>query len=437
MFAADSRYMTVGLRPEAAAAPASSRRGWLRLDAGERLDYADHVALHATMPQLGPDELLAELELAGLTGRGGAGFPVHRKMQAVRSGAGPRVVVANAAEGEPASAKDKTLLATNPHLTLDGLQLAAGAVAADEAYLYVHGEPGMLALVQHAVRERRVAGADAVPVQVVAAPARFVAGEESAVASRVSGGPALPRSKPPRVFESGVHGRPTLVQNAETLAHVALIARHGAAAFRAAGHPSQPGTMLFSLSGAVHRPGVLEAPTGITIGALLSAAGGPSHHVGAVLLGGYHGGWLAWPQAREMQLCNDALRPHGLSVGAGVVVVLPADVCGVVETSRVLDYLAAESAGQCGPCVFGMPRLADTYRELAGGARGRRRSRRLTELGTALERRGGCAHPDGSLRFLRSAQTVFAAELDQHARGRCSAVSTRRILPTPGTHPPR
>jgi NADH:ubiquinone oxidoreductase subunit F (NADH-binding) len=435
MFHADSRYMTVPLRPDALPTPAdagAARRGWLRLDAVGQLGYADHVALHGPLPEPGPDELLAELELAGLTGRGGAAFPVHRKMGAVRAGAGRRVVVANGAEGEPASRKDKTLLARNPHLTLDGLQLAARAVGADEAYIYVHGDLAMLAVLNQAMHERRLAGVDRVDVQIACAPPRFVSGEESAVASRISGGPALPRSKPPRVFESGVHGRPTLVQNAETLAHVALIARHGAAAFRAAGDPSQPGTMLFSLSGAVHRPGVLEAPTGITIGELLTAAGGPSHHVGAVLLGGYHGGWVAWPQAREMPLCNDALRPHGLSVGAGVVVVLPAEVCGVVETSRVLDYLAGESAGQCGPCVFGMPRLAATYREMAGGARGRRRPRRLAELGAALERRGGCAHPDGSLRFLRSAQTVFASELDQHAHGRCSAVSARRVLPTPG-----
>jgi NADH:ubiquinone oxidoreductase subunit F (NADH-binding) len=170
----------------------------------------------------------------------------------------------------------------------------------------------------------------------------------------------------------------------------------------------------------------------VSVETLLAAAGGPSHHIGAILLGGYHGGWLPWPAARELPLSNAALRPHGLGVGAGVVVVLPADVCGVTETARVLDYLAAESAGQCGPCVFGMPRLAETFAEVARGARGRRRHRRITDLTTALERRGGCAHPDGSIRFLRSAQAVFAAELQQHAHGRCTAVSFRPVLPTPG-----
>ena len=433
MFRADSRDVTVPVRPHEPAAPPAPA-GWLRLHeaGGVTLSHADHERLHGPLPAIGADALLAEFERAGLTGRGGAAFPVHRKMLAVRAGAGRRVVVANGAEGEPASNKDKTLLATNPHLCLDGLQLAARAVDADEAYLYLHGDLSMVEIVNQALRQRRLRGVDSVAVQVACAPPRFVSGEESAVASRISGGPALPRSKPPRVFEAGVHGRPTLVQNVETLAHVALVARHGADAFRAAGHPSQPGTMLFSVSGAVHVPGVVEAPTGITIADLLAAAGGPAHHVGAVLLGGYHGGWVAWPQARDLPLHNEALRPLGLAVGAGVVVVLPADVCGVVETARVLDYLAAQSAQQCGPCVFGMPRMAETFRDVARGAGGRRRSRRLADLGTALERRGGCSHPDGSLRFLRSAQSVFAEELKQHGHGRCSAVAHRRVLPTPG-----
>ena len=407
--------------------------GWLALHAAASAprSLAEHQASYGALPVLTPDEIVAEVAAAGLTGRGGAAFPLHRKLTAVAGGAGPRVVVANGAEGEPASNKDKTLLATDPHLPLDGLQLAATAVGASSAYLYVHTDLRLVTLLNHALHERRRAGADVVPVELVCAPPRFVSGEESAVASRISGGPARPRPKPPRVFEAGVHGRPTLVSNVETLAHVALIARRGAAAFRAVGDAEQPGTMLFTVSGAVHRPGVVEAATGTTLGALLEAVGGPSHHVGAVLLGGFHGGWISGPQARELPLANTALRPHGLAVGAGVVSVLPAEVCGVAESVRVLDYLAAESAGQCGPCVFGLPRLASTFGELALGKGGRRRQRRLDELAAALERRGGCSHPDGSLRFLRSAATVFADELRQHAHGQCSAVSSQRILPTP------
>jgi len=309
--------------------------------------------------------------------------------------------------------------------------LAARAVAATAAYVYVHADPRLVSVLGHALAERRRAGRDLVPVELVCAPPRFVSGEESAVVSRIDGGPAKPRSKPPRVFECGVRGRPTLVSNVETLAHVALIVRRGAAAFRSVGDVDQPGTMLFTVSGGVHRPGVVEAATGTTVSALLDAVGGPSHHLGAVLLGGYHGGWVAWPQARDLPLANTALRPYGLAVGAGVVVALPAEVCGVVESVRVLDYLATESAGQCGPCVFGLPQLAETFREVARGKSGRRRQRRLDELSLALERRGGCSHPDGSLRFLRSVTSVFAAELELHAQKQCSAVAARPVLAIP------
>ena len=415
-------------------APALTGYGWLRLGetAGQPMSLAEHDAVHGPLPLASSAEIIAEVAAAGLTGRGGAAFPVHRKLAAVAAGPAPRVVIANGAEGEPASNKDKTLLRVNCHLTLDGLQLAARAVAATTAYLYVHSDPRLLRTLHHAISERRHAGRDAIPVELVAAPPRFVAGEESAVVSRIDGGDAKPRSKPPRMFESGVGGRPTLVNNVETLAHLALIVSRGATAFNTVGDQDQPGTMLFTVSGAVHGPGVVEAPTGTTVGELLDSVGGPSHHLSAILLGGYHGAWVAWPQARELPLANRVLRPHGLAVGAGVVVALPADVCGVAESMRVLNYLAAESAGQCGPCVFGLPRLAATFGELARGKSGGRRDRRLEELSTALERRGGCSHPDGSLRFLRSASAVFARELHVHAQRRCSAVAPAEVLPVPG-----
>lgn len=386
------------------------------------VSLAEHQAVHGAMPFDDPADLLAEVAASGLTGRGGAGFPVHRKMAGVLAGPGPRVVVANAAEGEPASAKDKTLLARNPHLTLDGLQLAAHVVGASSAYIYVHHSAALRSAVARAVEERRRAGLDRVPVEIAVAPPLFVAGEESAVVSKLSGGPARPRPKPPRVFESGVYGRPTLVQNAETLAHVALVARYGAAEFRRVGAEDQPGTMLFTVTGAVHHPGVVEAPVGTSFDAVLAAAGGLAQHAGAVLFGGYHGAWHPWPAARELVLSNAALRPHGLSVGAGVLVVLPAGTCGIRESVRILDYLARESAGQCGPCVFGLPALATTFREVAGGRSGRRHQRRLHQLASALEQRGGCHHPDGTVRFVRSAINVFGDELAAHARGFCTAL---------------
>src|SRR5438270_4943741 len=180
----------------------AARSGWLQLEAsgGSALSLAEHEAVHGACPSISAAQILTEVEASGLTGRGGAGFPLHRKLAAVAAGAGPAVVVANGAEGEPTSDKDKTLLATNPHLPLDGLQLAARATGATSAYLYVHADLSLMSLLSHALHERRRAGRDPVAVELVSAPPRFVSGEESAVASRISGGSARPRPKPPRVF---------------------------------------------------------------------------------------------------------------------------------------------------------------------------------------------------------------------------------------------
>jgi NADH:ubiquinone oxidoreductase subunit F (NADH-binding) len=385
------------------------------------------------LPDRSPTELLELVEASGLTGRGGAGFPTHVKMRGVLAGPAPRVIVANGAEGEPASDKDKTLLAANPHLVLDGLHIAASIVGAEQTYLYVHDAPDVVATARQAIAERRGLGTDEREVRLVTAPPAFVSGEESSVVSRISGGAAIPRSKPPRVFEAGAFGRPTLVQNVETLAQIGLIARVGAEEFRRVGPPSQPGTMLFTVSGAVRAPGVVEAPVGERLTTLIEAAGGLSAHPQAVLLGGYHGAWTPWRVARELTMSNEALRPYNLSVGAGVVVVLPSDACGPTEVARVLDYLADQSAGQCGPCVFGLPALATSYKEVVRGRRHSRHRRQLTELPAMLERRGGCHHPDGSLRFLRSAQQVFAGHLDSHRRGTCPLPGHPPVLPVPLT----
>lgn len=384
----------------------------------------------AALPDIPANALLDAVEAAGLTGRGGAAFPSHVKMRGVLAGPSPRIVVGNGAEGEPASDKDKTLLDANPHLVLDGLQLAARIIRAERAFLYVHDEPRVMSAVTRALAERRPAGHDDYDVELVGAPPAFVSGEESAVVSRMSGGAAIPRSKPPRVFEAGAFGRPTLVQNVETLAHLAVIARDGVDRFRSVGPPSQPGTMLFTVSGAVRWPGVVEAPVGVPLAALVDTVGGLTEPAQAVLLGGYHGAWVPWPVARDLTMSNEALRAHGLTVGAGVVVVLPAGVCGPAEVSRVLDYLARESAGQCGPCVFGMPALATSYREHLRTGR-RRHRHRLAELPAMLERRGGCNHPDGSLRFLRSAQSVFAGHLATHRSGECPLPRRAPVLPVP------
>jgi len=397
---------------------------------GRAATLAEHVARHGHVPYRGgPGVLISTIEQAGLTGRGGAAFPTARKMKAVLDGGKRAVVVGNGAEGEPAAWKDRALLTTNPHLVLDGLQLAAEAVDANKAVLYVQDDSMVQSAVERALDERAAAKVDKIEVELVVAPTRFISGEESALANRVSGGPAKPRFTPPRVFERGVKNRPTLVQNVETLGHIALIGRYGAPWFKQAGPSDDPGTMLVSISGVVS-PVVLEAQRGAAISAVFDRAGVDVSEVGAVLIGGYHGAWLGRDEAWTLHLDNKELKPKGAAVGAGVLVAFPKDRCGLHETARVVDYLAGESAQQCGPCMFGLPALADTLHHLASPQGAHRGTvDEIARLGTLVERRGACHHPDGSMRFVRSALRVFAPEVSMHASGRCSGTSNRQVLP--------
>lgn len=394
------------------------------------LPPALHEERYGPLPDLSPERIVDLVEAAGLTGRGGAGFPTHRKLRAVGAGRSA-VVVGNGAEGEPASDKDALLLTLSPHLVLDGLLLAARAVRTDRVHLYLEEGSPALGAVRTALADRARERRGEPVVRVVETPARFLSGEESAVANRIDGGPAVPRAVPPRVFERGVGGRPTLVQNVETLAHLALIGRFGAEWFRAVGTDAEPGSALFTVSGAVASPGVTEAALGTPVPDLVASAGGPTEPLSAVLFGGYHGAWLTEAEAASARLVNAHLRPLGAMVGAGVVVAFPASACGVVETARVLRYLADESAGQCGPCRFGLAAIAEALSELAGPGQSTGQRALVERWAAMVERRGACHHPDGAVRFLRSALRVFGAEFDQHAVGRCGAWSHAPVLPVP------
>jgi NADH:ubiquinone oxidoreductase subunit F (NADH-binding) len=395
----------------------------------------DHRASYGDPPRLVPGELAGLAAAAGLTGRGGAAFPTARKLQTVRANSGrrPAVVVANAAEGEPASYKDGTLLRARPNLVLDGLQLAATEVAARRVVLYLHRDVELAGSLRALLDRRERLGVDARHVEIVGAPDRFLAGEETALVSRVGGGLALPGYTPPRVFEAGVDGAPTLVHNAETLAQLALVARFGPAWFRSAGLPEEPGSMLAT----VHTEAgseVLEAVLGAPLAALIepSVSGAPGS---AVLVGGYHGAWLPGSRAASLRLANQDLRPLGAAVGAGVIAALPEDRCGLVETARVVGYLAAESAGQCGPCLNGLPAIARGLAELAGQAPRSSVVMDVARWAGLVEGRGACHHPDGTVRLVRSALDVFAAEVQHHIAGRCTATSRRPFLPVPAGIP--
>jgi NADH:ubiquinone oxidoreductase subunit F (NADH-binding) len=338
-------------------------------------------------------------------------------------------VIANGAESEPASDKDATLLWLSPHLVLDGLQLAAEAVGADTAILYTHvnRERDVGRRLREALQARQAAGVDRVPVQLAQAPARFLSGQETALVNHLAGGPAIPTFMPPRITERGLRGVPTLVQNAETLAHLALIARKGPRWFRSVGTDAEPGSMLATVRRADGKPRISEIPLGIPLRDLTGEISPDS----AVLIGGYHGTWLTGSEARTLTLDNRSLARANARVGAGIVITFPPDRCGLVETASVVRYLALESAGQCGPCLNGLPRIAAALAEIAGGRARPQAVADVERWSGLVTGRGACHHPDGTTRFVRSALRTFAAEVDRHQRGRCSATTTRPFLPVP------
>jgi NADH:ubiquinone oxidoreductase subunit F (NADH-binding) len=383
-----------------------------------------------------PERLIDVVEAAGLTGRGGSGFPVGRKMRSVAAGGGRKAVVANGAEGEPASRKDRLLLNRLPHLVLDGITLAAQAVGADEAYLCVHGTEGaLLDRLDHALEERQAAGLDPVPIQLAGLPARYVSSEQSSIVQYLNGGPAKPTFSPPRPHERGVNGKPTLVHNVETLAHLALIARRGGRWFRSAGLPSAPGSMLVTVSGAVTRPGVYEIEMGTPAGQVVMLAGGPAEPLQALLVGGYFGAWLPVEAAWTAPMTHAGLKAMGGALGAGMVIALPAAACPIAETARVVRYLAEESAGQCGPCLFGLPALADALASLAYSGDSRERDRGIDDIAALIpliEGRGACRHPDGATQLVRSLLTAFPADAHWHQwQGACDGVRRPPLLPLP------
>jgi NADH:ubiquinone oxidoreductase subunit F (NADH-binding) len=348
--------------------------------------------------------LVAALSAADLRGRGGAGFPTATKIRsAIASYPSRPLLIVNVCDGEPEVRKDEVLLRTSPGLVSDGAALVARAVGAREVIFAAHRGSSTEALLRGLViREPALAGAS-----VLAVPERYVSSEASSLASLASGGEARPLFRVAHLTKQGLAGRPVLVLNAETVAQIAMIW---------GGQPAA--TRLVTLTGAVGSPGVLEVLDAWTVADIVNLAGGPTEQPRAVLLGGYGGSWVSWPDAQQQTLAT--LDANGPPIGAGLISVL-GQACPIVAVGRVLTYLAAESAGQCGPCMFGLPAIAEDWRQLSDPDLARAARDRLHRRLPVIEARGACKHPDGAVRHAVSALQVFGEHIDGHLTGRCSA----------------
>ena len=395
--------------------------------AGPRpLSLAQHEEVFASPRTAG--SLLEELEASGLTGRGGAAFPTARKARLIREQRGHnKFVVVNAMEGEPASHKDLTLLSTHPHLVLDGAEYLASIVGAQNiAVCVARDNPTVVNHVERALHERTRRSLRGPKLEMHTPPWRYVAGEESALVHWPDDNESLPQFRPTRPHVLRIGHAPVIVDNAETCANMGLIGRYGAAWFRGVGTANSPGSALVSVTGAVERPTVLEVALGTPLRVILkSASADPDPQ--ALLLGGYGGSWLEGSHL-DLGYCNEALAPQGVSTGAGVIVVLPRSACGIVETLRVVRWMANESARQCGPCAFGLPAIAEDLNHLAHPSRDPLSAhKQLEERLGQIDGHGACRHPDGVVRFVRSALVTFAEDFSRHANGLACAGSRANV----------
>jgi NADH:ubiquinone oxidoreductase subunit F (NADH-binding) len=376
-----------------------------------RESRGDYEARGGYRSGLAGQDLIDAVAAAGLRGRGGAAFPLARKLAVVASqpgNPGGRVVVVNGEEGEPASVKDRWLLRTRPHLVIDGALRAASAVGATTAWIYV-SDAAAAASVRAALAELAAPAAH-VAVQVHQVEPGYVAGEETAAVNALNGRPAKPSEKPPRPFEEGVGRLPTLVSNAETIANLPGIA---------AGATKAADTFLMTLGGACSRPGLYEVPFGIPIGeAVRVLGGGQACGSRGYLMGGYFAGLLN-ARGHELPLDYDALTAAGSGLGCGAVTVLGPDDCPIGVMAQLLAYFARENAGQCGSCFNGTAAMSGVAAALAGGFAGDADMRRLRSWCDSLPGRGACGTLDGAVNIARSALREFPEAVDAHLRERC------------------
>lgn len=373
--------------------------------AGERL--AAYLADGGYPAAPAPEQLIERVAAAGLRGRGGAGFPTAVKLRTLRDAPGDTVVVANGEEGEPGSVKDRWLLRHRPHAVLDGLRLAALTVGAVRGYVYLSDRRSA-----DAVRRALAVRPLPLPVEVVLTEHTYVAGEESAVVRRIDGGPALPTAKPPRPYESGVGGVPTLIANVETLARLALLTAHPEAAEAVAS------AHLVTLSGGRSTPVLTEAPAGTPLKALADLADRGAS--AAVLLGGLYGGLYGVGWA-DLRMDHDELTAAGSALGCGAIHFLRPGDCPVGAAADAAGYLAAQSARQCGVCVSDTRALAGTLAAVARGEGGEQNTEKLRRWSLGLPGRGACGLLDAAAHIAATLLRHFPDRVRAHQDTTCAS----------------
>jgi NADH-quinone oxidoreductase subunit F len=329
--------------------------------------YGEYAALEKAR-KMQPADVIAEIKAAGLVGRGGAAFPTAIKWEGAASAPGEeKYVICNADESEPGTFKDRVLLLDDPHSTIEGMCIAAHAIGATKGYIYLRGEyPYILPVLENALTEARKANyiGRAFYIEIRMGAGAYICGEETALFESMEGKRGFPRVKPPFPTTHGLFGKPTVINNVETLCNVPLIIEQGADEYRKLGTEKSPGPKLFCVSGDVEKPGLYEVPFGVTLRELLEMAGCDAFQ--AVLFGGAAGAF-ATLKHMDVKLTFEDLRAAGLPLGSGVITVFDEsrDLRDVL--SRLGKFFAHESCGKCYPCQMGTQRQMEILDRIADG----------------------------------------------------------------------
>ena len=391
-----------------------------------------YEALARVVREWTPARVIEEVKRSGLRGRGGAGFSAGKKWELAAAKKGPvKYLCCNAAEGEPGTEKDRLLIRTNPHQLIEGAAIAAYAVGAQHIYLFLKArfaeEYHCLVRAVADAKGAGLIGAQAgalLPVEME--PFRgsdaYIAGEETAMIESIEGRPPRPRQKPPFYpIQHGLFGKPTLVNNAETLYNVPLILRKGADWYQRYGTPTSPGTMLFTLSGDVARPGVYELELGTPLRTLVYELGGgiaDGRPLKAIFPGGPSHA-LVTEKELDVPLDFDALRAVGSSLGTAGVMVFNDRACMVAVALRFASFYAEGSCGQCPPCVMGTGNIRELLQMIEAGRGSAKEIARITQICNLIRGRGYCDLINSAVRSVESVLHHFMAEFEAHVGRRC------------------
>ena len=381
----------------------------------------------------GPQQVLGAVVASGLRGRGGAGFPTGQKWSlAAREPGTPKYVVANGGEDEPGSEKDRFLMERYPHKVIEGIVLAAYAIGASEAILYVNALfDGAIAQLETAITDAAAAGylgsgigssSFGLSLRVVPGPREYVAGEDTAALEVIEGRKPLPREKPPFPTSAGLYGKPTVANNVETLAHVPAIVRNGPEWFRGVGTADDPGTMLFTLPRNVRRPGVVELPIGMPLRALIDEHGGglaSGKAVRGVLPGGPSSGWIG-AEDLDVPLDRESLRAKGSTLGCGVLRILEDGECVVEVLDEITGFFMRESCGQCPTCVMETQTLAKIISQVRTGHATQLLVDQIPRLAAFAEGKGFCSLISMPFPPITSALRLYPEDVAHHMQhGTC------------------